>query len=320
VPWDGFAREIRPKSNSRWASFLRQRYLPSSPLSVLKAAAPAATVRFNDGVDIAAAADLAGRCEVAIIFAEQWTSEFIDVPDLSLPHGQDALIEAVARANPNLVVVLETGGPVTMPWLDRARGVLEAWYPGSRGAEAITAVLFGEVNPSGRLPLTFPRSESDTPNPALPGVELERGRFDVTYPEGADVGYRWYARTGRPPLFGFGHGLSYTSFSYDNLTVEDGPPSLQASVEVTNTGPRAGADVVQLYLTGAGGQPALRLLGWAKVALDPGETRTVTITAEPRLLCDYDVAAGGWRRREGPYEVAIGASATALALRATAMP
>ncbi len=316
VPWDGYAREFKPESNSRWASFLRQRYLPSSPLSALKAAAPAASVQFNDGSDVAAAAALAGRCDVAVVFAEQWTTEFIDVADLALPNGQEALIEAVAKANPNLVVVLETGGPVTMPWLDRARGVVEAWYPGSRGAEAIAAVLFGAVNPSGRLPLTFPRSEADTPNPALPGAEIERGRFDVTYPEGADVGYRWYARTGRPPLFAFGHGLSYTRFGYANLTVQGGA-TVTASVEVTNTGERAGTDTVQLYLTARGGRPTLRLLGWAKVALEPGKTVTVTITAEPRLLADYDVTAGGWRRPDGPCEVAIGASATALALHAT---
>jgi beta-glucosidase len=205
---------------------------------------------------------------------------------------------------------------VTMPWLDRARGVVEAWYPGGRGAEAITAVLFGAVNPSGRLPLTFPRSEADTPNPALPGAEIERGRFDVTYPEGADVGYRWYARTGRAPLFAFGHGLSYTRFSYANLIVEDAS-ALSATLDVTNTGDRAGTDTVQLYLTGRGGQPTLRLLGWAKVALEPGETGAVTIIAEPCLLADYDVAAGGWWRPEGLFEVAIGSSATALSLRAT---
>ncbi len=316
VPWDGYAREFRPESNSRWGAFLRQRYLPSSPLSTLRAAAPEASVQFNDGSEVAAAAALAAKCDVAIVFAEQWTTEFIDVADLALPNGQEALIEAVAKANPNLVVVLQTGGPVTMPWLDRARGVLEAWYPGGRGAEAVTAVLFGAVNPSGRLPLTFPRAEADTPNPALPGAEIERGPFDVSYPEGADVGYRWYARTGRPPLFAFGHGLSYTSFSYAKLAVEDGA-AVSVSLEVTNTGVRAGTDTVQLYLTGRGGQPTLRLLGWAKVALDPGETKTVTITAEPRLLADYDVTAGGWRRPEGSVEVAIGASATALALRAT---
>ncbi len=317
VPWDGYVREIRPDSNSRWASFLRQRYLPSSPLAVLQAAAPRASVQFDDGTDVAAAAALAARCDVAVVFAEQWTTEFLDVPDLSLPHGQDQLIAAVAEANKNLVVVLETGGPVTMPWLDQVAGVIEAWYPGGRGAEAITAVLFGEVNPSGRLPLTFPRSEADTPNPVLSGIELERGKFDVAYPEGADVGYRWYARTGRTPLFAFGHGLSYTSFSYANLIVEDGA-SLSVTLDVTNSGSRSGTDLVQLYLTKAGGQPALRLLGWCKVALEPGETRTVTIAAEPRLLADYDLAAGGWRTRSGPCEVAIGRSATALELHATA--
>jgi beta-glucosidase len=317
VPWGGYAREFKPESNSRWGAYLRQRYLPSSPLSVLQAATPGTSVSFSDGKDLAAAADLAARCDVAVIFAEQWTTEFIDVPDLCLPHGQDALIEAVAKANPNLVVVLETGGPVTMPWLDHARGVLEAWYPGARGAEAIAAVLFGDVNPSGRLPLTFPKSEADIPNPALPGAELERGRFDVTYPEGADVGYRWYNRTGREPLFAFGHGLSYTRFGYDGLAVEGGG-GLTASLEVTNTGERAGTDTVQLYLTQLGIKPVLRLIGWARVTLEPGESRRMTIVAEPRLLANYDVADGGWRIPAGPCEVAIGTSATALTLRSSA--
>ncbi|HEX4199018.1 MAG TPA: glycoside hydrolase family 3 C-terminal domain-containing protein [Caulobacteraceae bacterium] len=317
VPWDGFARAFKPESNSRWASYLRQRYLPSSPLKTLQAAAPDAAMRFNDGTDVAAAAALAAQCEVAIVFAEQWTSEFIDVPGLSLPNGQEALIEAVAKANPNLVVVLETGGPVTMPWLDQVPAVLEAWYPGGRGAEAIGAVLFGEVNPSGRLPLSFPRSEADTPNPVLPGIEQERGKFDVTYPEGADVGYRWYARTGRPPLFPFGHGLSYTSFAYANLVVDDGE-ALAVSLDVTNTGERAGADVVQLYLTEADGRPTSRLLGWAKVFLEPGETKSVTIAAEPRLLADWDLDAGGWRIADGAYGIAIATSATTPVLRAEA--
>jgi beta-glucosidase len=317
VPWDGYAREFKPESNSRWASFLRQRYLPSSPLKVLQAAAPDARVQFNDGTDVAAAAALASQCEVTIVFAEQWTTEFLDAAGLSLPGGQDALIEAVAKANPNLVVVLQTGGPVTMPWLNQVPAVLEAWYPGGRGAQAIGAVLFGEVNPSGRLPLTFPRSEADTPNPRLPGIELERGKFDVTYPEGADVGYRWYARTGRPPLFPFGHGLSYTSFAYANLLVDDGE-ALAVSLDVTNTGERAGADVVQLYLTEAGGKPTSRLLGWAKVSLEPGETRSLTITAEPRLLANWDLDAAGWRIADGVYGIAIGTSATTLVLRGEA--
>jgi beta-glucosidase len=317
VPWDGFAREFRPESNSRWAGYLRQRYLPSSPLKALQAAAPDARVRFNDGTDVAAAAALAAKCEVAIVFAEQWTSEFIDVPGLSLPGGQDALIAAVAKANPRLVVVLETGGPVTMPWLNEVSAVLEAWYPGGRGAEAIGAVLFGEVNPSGRLPLSFPRSEADTPNPVLPGVELERGKFDVTYPEGADVGYRWYARTDRAPLFAFGHGLSYTRFAYANLKVDDGE-ALAVSLDVTNTGERAGADVVQLYLTEAGGKPATRLLGWAKVSLEPGETKSVTIAAEPRLLANWDLDASGWRIADGAYGIAIATSATTPVLRGVA--
>jgi beta-glucosidase len=220
----------------------------------------------------------------------------------------------VAAANRKTVVVLQTGGPVTMPWLDQARAVLEAWYPGARGGQAIAAILFGDVNPSGRLPLTFPASEADTPNPSLPGATQEKGRFDAQYPEGADAGYRWYARTGRTPLFPFGFGLSYTSFAYANLAL-DTHETFSIAFDLSNTGQRAGAEVAQVYLTSAGGEAMLRLIGWAKVALDPGETRRVTVTADPRLLSRYDIATGGWAALKGPYEIAVGASAMDLRLR-----
>jgi beta-glucosidase len=316
VPWGGFAREVKPESDSRWASFLRMRWHPSSPLAAIKAVSNA-DVRFHDGADVGEAAKLAASCDVAIVFAEQWTTEFIDVPDLSLPRGQDELIAALAAANKKTIVVLETGGPVLMPWLDEVSAVLQAWYPGGRGGEAIANVLVGAVNPSGRLPLTFPRSEADVPNPDLPGATQERGRFDAPYPEGANAGYRWYAKTKRAPLFAFGHGLSYTRFSYADFSAEGGE-TLRLSADVTNTGKRAGADVMQFYLTSAAGEETLRLIGWQKVVLAPGETKRVQVTADPRLLAHYDIAARGWRIEEGAYKVALGVSAGDLRLHAQA--
>jgi beta-glucosidase len=315
VPWGGCARELRPKSESPWADLLRQRWLPSSPLAAIQAAAPSARIRFHDGADHAAAASLAASCEVAIVFATQWTTEFIDVRELSLPDKQDDLIEAVAAANAKTLVVLETGGPVVMPWLDRVGGVLEAWYPGARGGEAIAAVLFGNAEPSGRLPLTFPKRLDDLPNPKLPGAEITKGKFDVSYPEGADVGYRWFAATRSAPLFPFGFGLSYTRFAYRELRVEGGD-TLTASVEVTNIGTRKGVDVVQFYLSDAPGKVSLRLIGWVRLVLAPQETRRASISADPRLLARYDVAAPGWRVEEGIYAIAVGASAGDLPLTA----
>jgi beta-glucosidase len=313
VPWGGFARETRPKIDSRWANFLRQRWHPSSPLAAIAGAAPQADIRFHDGEDRAGAAQLAASCDVAIVVANQWTTEFLDAPDLSLPHDQDALIAAVAAANARTIVVLETGGPVLMPWLGDVAAVMEAWYPGGRGGEAIAAILFGDVNPSGRLPLTFPRSERDLPNPQLPGADVAQGKFDAPYPEGADVGYRWYAKTGRAPLFHFGFGLSYTTFRYENLLVAGGA-DLTAQVDVTNIGARAGAETAQFYLTDAAGEKTLRLIGWRKLALAPGETGRATITADPRLLARYDVSAPGWRVQGGRYGLGVGAHAGDLRL------
>src|SRR5690606_8751075 len=204
-------------------SFIRAIYLhPSPPLEAIREAAPQAPVRFASGRDVTEAAEAARGADVAVVFASQFTMEGQDAA-MKLDGEQDALIAAVAAANPNTVVVLETGGAVTMPWLDDVRAVVEAWYPGGRGGEAIADILFGTVNPSGRLPITFPADEAQLPNPVLPGSLLPRGNeigntqpepFDVTYPEGADTGYRWYTRTGAPPLFPFGHGLSYTSFEH----------------------------------------------------------------------------------------------------------
>jgi beta-glucosidase len=289
-------------------------YDPSSPLRAIRARAPGATVTFQDGRYPKAAADAARGADIAIVFANQWMGEAGDAPDLSLPQGQDDLIAAVTRANPRTVVVLQTGGPVLMPWLDQAGAVVEAWYSGAQGGEAIADVLFGEVDASGRLPVTFPASEARSPRPETLGAQLPAGQpFDAVFPEGTDAGYRWYARTGTKPLFPFGFGLSYTRFRYSGLTVT-GRRGLTVSFEVTNVGSRAGSDTPQAYLTGAGGRARMRLLGWSRVSLAPGETRRVTVEADPRLLADFDVAAHAWRVTPGAYRVGVGASSGDLAL------
>ncbi|MEC4594267.1 glycoside hydrolase family 3 C-terminal domain-containing protein [Nitrospirillum amazonense] len=290
-------------------------YHASSPLKAIRAKAGEKAVRFNDGSYPAEAAAVAKTTNVAIVFATQWMSEGADAPDLSLPNGQDALIAAVAAANPNTIVVLETGGPVHMPWLDKVAGVVEAWYPGSRGGEAIADILFGDANPSGRLPITFPADDSQLLHKDIPGADKpEFSPAEITYTEGADIGYRRYAKTGAKPLFPFGYGLSYSHFSYGDVKVTGGD-TLTVSFEVTNTGKRPGQDVPQVYLTNAAGTKTQRLIGWSKVALAPGEKKRVTVTADTRLLGSFDEAAHAWQVKAGEYQVAVGASATDLDLK-----
>ena len=219
------------------------------------------------------------------------------------------MIDAVAAANPNTIVVLETGNPVSMPWRDKVRAIVQAWYPGQSGGRAIADVLAGKVNPSGRLPITFPQSLAQTPRPELPGLGKAWGTpIIVRYDEGAEVGYRWYAKQNTKPMYAFGHGLSFTSFSYSRFNVSGGE-TIAANFTVTNTGKRAGADVPQLYLTNTPDEKRMRLLGFDRVELAPGASRTVTITADPRLVARFDGAANQWRIRNGVYEVALAKSA-----------
>ncbi|HYQ16325.1 MAG TPA: glycoside hydrolase family 3 protein, partial [Polyangiaceae bacterium] len=197
-----------------------QVYARSSPLAALRSELPNANVTWTDGADPAAAARAAAAAEVAIVFATQWTAESIDF-SISLPDEQDKLIEAVAGANRRTIVVLETGGPVLLPWLDRVAGAVEAWYPGSQGGPAIARILSGAVNPSGHLPASFPRALEQLPRAQPAGDKLPAHQtFDVSYDEGAAVGYRWYDKQKLEPLFAFGHGLSYTRFQQDQLTAQ----------------------------------------------------------------------------------------------------
>ncbi|HEX5048988.1 MAG TPA: beta-glucosidase [Gammaproteobacteria bacterium] len=290
---------------------------PSPPIAAIRALAPGADVRFVDSRYPSAAAAAAAEADVAIVFATQWMLEHYDAPDLSLPSGQDDVIRAVTAANRNTVVVLETGGPVLMPWLAATPAVVAAWYPGQEGGAAIGNVLFGAAEPAGRLPITFPAREADLPRPKLPGSDLPDGQpFTVDYTEGADVGYRWFARRGIAPAFPFGYGLSYTTFRYGGLAVSEGR-DVRVELEVTNTGARAGWAVPQVYLTAARGTPERRLLGWGKALLAPGETKRFTVPVDARLLGEFDAGAQRWSIAAGDYEIAIGDSAESFAVRRT---
>ena len=289
--------------------------MPGAPVRAIATRAPAAHVTFYDGAYPDLAAARARDADVAIVFATQWTSEGMDVPDLNLPGGQDALIAAVAAANPHTIVVLETGGPVLMPWLDKTAAVLEAWYPGIRGADAIADILFGDVNPSGRLPVTFPASLDQLPRPKLDGLVNFDPRTAVNYDiEGSDVGYRWYSRKGLTPLFPFGFGLSYTSFRYDNLELRSEANNLTASFTVTNTGNASGRDTPQIYVTSRGPNKGQRLIGWAIVDLAPGTSTRVTVKADPRLLSNWSSERGRWSMPAGRYDVTVNNSAASVIL------
>jgi beta-glucosidase len=280
---------------------------PSSPLKAIRAKAARAKVAYDPGTDAVAAARLASASDVAIVFAHQHTGEGSDVPNLSLPGKQDALVSAVAAANPHTIVVLETGGPVTMPWIGEVSAVIEAWYPGIRGGEAIAGVLFGDVNPSAKLPVTFPKAEPDLPEVKLPGPPPPR--FDIRYAEGLKVGYKWFDARGIEPLFPFGFGVSYASYSYSELRVTPGK-QVQVSFKVANTGKRAGAEIAQVYasLPAAAGEPPRRLVAWDKIELLPAETKTVTLAIDPVRLSVFDADKDRWGLVPGEYVVFVGAS------------
>lgn len=321
VPPGGYAGVI-PIGGSGLESGLRNLcLLPSSPLDELRKQLPHAQIEFDPGICPAEAVLTARRADIAIVFATRVEGEGFDLADLSLPWGQDALIAAVSAANPNTVVVLQTGNPVTMPWRDSVNAIVQAWYPGQAGGRAIAEIVAGRVNPSGRLPISFPVDLGQTPRPELPGLGEPPGTpTTIEYFEGADVGYRWFARHGHDPMFAFGHGLSYTNFEYGDLEVSGKDTSrhpLRASFSVVNTGDRGGADVPQLYLTAAPGERCVRLLGFERVELDPGATRRVTIEVDPRLLAHYDGSNGSWCIGAGAYAVAVGTSAITPRLEAT---
>jgi len=283
-------------------------FFPSSPMKAL-AERLSAKIVYHDGKDTAAAAKLAAASDVAIVFANQWTAESVDVPNLSLPNNQDALVAAVGAANPRSVVVLQTGGPVTMPWLNSVGAVVEAWYPGTMGGEAIARVLTGEVDVSGRLPVTFPASESQLPHPKLVGLDLPKDTpFTIDHDvEGAAVGYKWFEKKGLKPLFAFGHGLSYTSFTYSGLKATPKDGAIAVTFNTTNTGKRDGKAVPQVYVAkaGSGWEAPKRLGGWDKLALKAGASGTSSVQIDPRTLAVFDVKSNKWKIAAGEYTVTL---------------
>jgi beta-glucosidase len=294
-------------------------YYPSSPLDELRRLLPQAKISFVDGSDPAAAAAAARAADVAIVFATQWSGEGFDVA-MALDGNQNALIDAVAQANPRTAVVLETNAGVAMPWAARVPAILEAWYPGRAGGKAIANVLTGKVNPSGHLPATFAVSDDQLPRPVKPGVKTEEEAFPLPYNEGATVGYKWFDAKNLQPLFPFGHGLSYTRFELGAPTARataDGTVSVTFSVR--NTGQRRGMDVAQVYASPVSGgwEAPKRLAGFQKVDLAPGGSRTVSVTIDPRLLATFDESAQQWRIAPGDYKFIVGESARELRGTAT---
>jgi beta-glucosidase len=285
-------------------------YFPSSPLESLRGLAPNASISFVDGSDPAAAAAAAKTADVAIVFGTQWSGESFDVA-MKLDGNQDVLIDAVSGANPRTVVVLETNAGVAMPWADRVTAIVEAWYPGTAGGKAIANVLTGRVNPSGRLPVTFYANDTQLPRPVRPGGNSQDDVFTLPYSEGAAVGYKWMDRERLQPLFPFGHGLSYTSFGYGPISASarrNGTVHVQFTLR--NTGKRQGMAVGQVYAspTGGGWEAPKRLVGFDKIDLAPGQSKTVSLDVDPRLLATFDEAGHAWRVAGGQYRLMLGAS------------
>lgn len=296
-------------------------------VKAVQALAPSAQVSFAGNTDqtqpfraytqqeIDSAVALARQSDVAIVVVAQPAGEdFGDLQSLSLanPSNQDQLVEAVAQANPRTIVILENGNPVLMPWKDQVSAIVEAWYPGEGGGQAIANVLFGAVNPSGKLPVTFPVRDQDTPTWGTNGVFAQ----DPVYSEKLDMGYRWYDAKNIAPLYEFGYGLSYTNFSFSNLSVHRGPGhTLTASFTVRNDGRVAGAEVAQVYLgVNYNGEPPRRLVGWQKVYLNPGETRPVSVTIPERMQSVWDTSSNNWKYVQGSA-VYVGASSRDIRLQ-----
>jgi len=305
-------------------------WFPTSPLQAIRARHANLRVAFDSGGNPASAAELASKSDVALIFVYQWMSEDMDLPNLSLPENQDVLIEKVAQANPRTIVILETGTAVIMPWIDKVSGVMEAWYAGSKGADAVANVLFGEVNPSAKLPITFPLDVADLPHPQLhkppaDGVGLAaimktgeaKPTFAVDYDEGLKVGYKWYDAEKKEVLFPFGFGLSYTKYEYASLEIRAGN-DVTLNFSVKNTGNREGVEIAEVYATlpGNSGEPPKRLVGWSRVELKPGDSKQVSLTISKEYLSVFDETTNSWKSLPGDYSFHVGSSSRNLPLHA----
>jgi beta-glucosidase len=307
------------KGATHWQDHI---WFPTSPMQALQSKLHDTKIEFNPGSDLDSAAKLASGSDLAIVFVYQWESEGMDLPTLSLPNHQDELIEKVAGANPHTIVVLETGTAVSMPWLDKVAGVVETWFAGSAGHKALANVLVGDVNPSGKLAISFPKSVDDLPSPVIPKLSREdygqgsnavnagarASGYTVHYDEGAEVGYKWYEAKHKQPLFAFGYGLSYTTYEYSALSIDSAARTV--SFTIANTGKRAGTEVAQVYarLPKGSDEPYKRLVGWQRVTLGPGEKQTVTIAIDARPLQTFDEANESWKLAPGDYEVLAGPS------------
>jgi beta-glucosidase len=318
---------IDPKPGT--ADWEKPMYFPSAPLKFIRKKAPGAKVDFNPGTDPAAAAAFAKSYDLAIVFVNQYMCEDRDFQTLSLPDNQDALVAAVAAANPHTIVVLETGSTVSMPWLPNVKAVLAAWYPGIGGGQAIANILFGDVNPSGKLPITFAKSEADLPHPQIAGMDLKMKAqaqklpgwtplppFDVNYTEGAEVGYKWFEAEKKQPLFPFGFGLSYTTFSYSGLKVDE--KQCQVAFSVKNTGSRPGAEIAEVYaqLPSAAGESFQRLVAFDRVQLGPGESKTITLPLTSLYLSIFDEKKDAFTQLPGDYKILVGPSSSVTPLSA----
>lgn len=296
-------------------------WFPTSPMKALQAKLPNTKIDFDPGTDLQSAAALAKNADLAIVFAYQWEAEDMDLPTLALADNQNVLIEQVAAANPHTIVVLENGTAVTMPWIDKVAGVVEAWFAGSSGHKALADVLVGEVNPSGKLPITFPRSDADLPRPTIPSPTAQdqnqaagdaatpASSYAVDYTEGAEVGYKRFEAQNKQPLFSFGFGLSYTTYAYSRLSVDSA--SKTARFTVTNTGRRAGAEVVEVYARlpqGADESSYKRLVGWKRITLAPGASQTVTVPIDERVLKTFNETGNTWDFAPGDYPIFVGGS------------
>jgi beta-glucosidase len=312
-----FAASVHPGGGG--SSHVNPLYTVTPVQAIQNRVGAGVTVGTADGTDLTAASALAGSSDVAVVIVGDVEREGADRPNLSLSGDQDALVRSVVAANPHTIVVLNTGAPVLMPWVDDVPAVLEAWYPGEEDGNALAGLLFGDVNPSGKLPVTFPRTETQTPVSTperYPGVN-----GTVQYSEKLEMGYRWYDAQGQDPLFPFGFGLSYTSFSFGHLRVTPvlGPGGhVTVDADVTNTGSRAGAEVVQVYLTdpASSGEPPRQLKGFSKVSLRPGERGHVRLTLDERAFSIWDSAAQRWTTVRGRYQVSVGDSSRNLPLSA----
>jgi beta-glucosidase len=291
------------------------------PVDGIRAKAGAGvTVTHADGRNVAAAVAVARAADVAVVMVEDSQREGADQPGLALSGNQDDLVRQVAAANSRTVVVVKTGGPVLMPWAGSVPAIVQAWYPGEEDGNAVAGVLFGAFNPSGKLPITFPRSQGDLPTttPAqYPGVDRT-----AHYSEGIFIGYRHYDRKNIAPLFAFGHGLSYTTFSYANLTAATGPDGqVTVGADVTNSGSRLGGEIAQLYVGSPGSQAVpeapKELEGFQKVTLRPGETRHVTFTLGPRAFSYWDATVHRWRVAGGQYRILLGGGSRDIRLQTT---